>query len=340
MVTTPRKDHAMGALAGVAIGDAMGMPTQTLTRRRIAELYGEINDFRDAAVGHPVSHGLKAGTITDDTEQTLLLALHLIERRGSFDTGAWAKTLLEWERDTHARGVNDLLGPSTKRAIEALQRGVPAAETGRYGTTNGAAMRIVPVGIAVPAEPLSALVDAVESTAKLTHNTGIAIASASAVAVMVSAALEGVDIEHALPLALAAARLGETRGTPAPAGAMVDRIAAALDLAKHDTAAAIADRIGTSVAADQSVPMAFAVLQLAGGDPWKAALLSANIGDDTDTIGAIACGMAGAFAGFDRLPAAKWKLVADVNSLDIDAVADGLLALRTARRNGDLQVAS
>lgn len=330
------RDRAMGALAGVAIGDAMGMPTQTLPRARIAELYGRIDGFRDAAPGHPVSHGLKAGTITDDTEQTLLLAHHLIARHGGFDTDVWADELLRWERDTHARGVNDLLGPSTKRAIEALQRGVPASETGKFGTTNGAAMRIVPVGIAVPPEPLGRFVDAVEATAQLTHNTGLAIASASAVAAVVSAAMEGASFEEAVPLAIAAARLGETRGVAAAQGVMADRIVMALDLAKgqHGAAAAaeIADRIGTSVAADQSVPMAFAVVRLAKGDPWQAALLSAGIGDDTDTIGAISCGMAGAASGFAALPQDKWAVVAAVNGLDLAPIADGLLALRRNRR--------
>ncbi len=132
------RDRALGALAGVALGDAMGMPTQTLTREQIKAIYGTVTDLVDASPDHPVSAGLKAGTITDDTEQSLLLAHHLIDRHGAFDEETWARTLLEWERDTHARGVNDLLGPSTKRAIEALLRGVPAAETGRFGTTNGA----------------------------------------------------------------------------------------------------------------------------------------------------------------------------------------------------------
>lgn len=329
------RDRALGALAGVALGDAMGMPTQTLSRGHIAALYGRITDFRDAAEGNPVSRGLKAGTITDDTEQSLLLAQHLIDRRGDFDDHVWARTLLDWESNTHARGVNDLLGPSTKRAVEALQRGVLVSETGRLGTTNGAAMRIVPVGISVPPGPLSRLVDVVEATARLTHNTGVAIGSAAAVAAVVSAALDGADFEAAVPLALAAAALGERRGTPGTALSISDRIRAALDLAAGrdgaSGAAEIAGRIGTSVAAVQSVPMAFAVLRLAKGDPWEAARISAEIGDDTDTIGAISCGMAGACAGFARIPRDKWQVVATVNRLELAPVIDGLLALRVAR---------
>jgi ADP-ribosylglycohydrolase len=63
-----------------------------------------------------------------------------------------------------ARGSADLLGPSTKRACEAIRAGVPVGEAGRTGDTNGAAMRIAPVGVAVPVTDLAALVDALLAT--------------------------------------------------------------------------------------------------------------------------------------------------------------------------------
>ena len=49
-----------------------------------------------------------------------------------------------------ARGSLDLLGPSTKRALTALLAGADIDQAGRFGVTNGAAMRITPVGIATP----------------------------------------------------------------------------------------------------------------------------------------------------------------------------------------------
>lgn len=333
--------RAIGALMGLAIGDAMGMPSQTLSRAEIAVTYGWIDDFRDAAADQPVSRGLRAGTITDDTEQSLLLARHLVERNGGFDEQVWARTLLDWEEDTRRRGVHDLLGPSTKRAIGLLLDGVPASETGRGGTTNGAAMRIVPVGIATPAEPLGRLVDRVEETCRLTHNTAVAIASAAAVAAVVSAGVDGAAFAEGLPLALAAAREGQRRGTPAGPHEpgtqdMAQQIAAALAAADGqqgaEAAVRLASRFGTSVAAIESIPMAFAVVRLAGHDPWQAAVLGANIGDDTDTIGAIACAMAGACAGIAAIPPDKTALVSSVNGLDPVPLAAALLALRARQQ--------
>ena len=37
--------RAQGALIGLAIGDALGMPTQLLTRQQVAELFPILDDF-------------------------------------------------------------------------------------------------------------------------------------------------------------------------------------------------------------------------------------------------------------------------------------------------------
>ena len=202
MAWADQLDRATAALAGVALGDAMGMPSQTLSRDEIATAYGRIADFVDPVPDHPVSHGLRAAMVTDDTEQTLLLADVLLASPGRFDDLAWAQALIGWEERIRARGLRDLLGPSSKAALEALMRGVPAQDTGRRGTTNGAAMRVAPVAIATPATDLAALVDRVEQTCRVTHATREAISAAAAVAAVISAGVDGADFATALPLAL------------------------------------------------------------------------------------------------------------------------------------------
>ncbi len=98
-------DRAWGALVGVAVGDALGMPSQTLSREEIAASYGRITEFLPPVTDHPVSHGLRAGQVTDDTEQTLLLADLLIRGKGSVEAGLWAQALLGWEADVARAGV-------------------------------------------------------------------------------------------------------------------------------------------------------------------------------------------------------------------------------------------
>jgi len=70
---------------------------------------------------------------------------------------------------------------------------------------------------------------------------------------------------------------------------------------------------------------------MADGDPWKAALIAANIGDDTDTIGAIAGAMAGACRGLSGFPADKVEQVCRANNLATESIATELLGLRKRR---------
>lgn len=339
-VAADQRDRALGALLGLAMGDALGMPGQTLSRAEIGRLYGRIEGFVAPVVDHPVSHGLVAGQVTDDTEQALLLAHRLIAGAGRIDEAALARDLLDWEADVKARGLRDLLGPSTKAALDAMLAGTPAAEAGRGGTTNGAAMRIAPVGIATAPAPVGALVDRVEQACRMTHFTGEAVAGAVAVAAVISAGVEGRGFEAALDLALEAAGEGQARGHGAGVDDMARRIAAALEFAAEGPAPeAFADRVGNSVATHQSVPAAFGLVRLAGGDPWRAGLLAANIGDDTDTIGAIACAMAGACAGAGSIPAEARRVLEAANRLELNEVADALLALRMAEAPAPLRAA-
>jgi len=316
----------MAALLGLAIGDALGMPGQTLDRAAIRAAYGRITAFVDPLSDHPVSHGLSAGMVTDDTEQTLLLARRLIADRGGFDTEAWAADLLGWEAGVAARGLRDLLGPSTKAALQALRQGVPPDQTGRIGITNGAAMRITPVAISTAPDP-TVLLARVAQVSRLTHGSGEALAGAVAVAMVISQGLEGSGFDATLPLALAAAETPIPGTDPQAHLAMASRIRLALDLAGQGEAA-LAAGIGTSVQSLQSVACAFGVVRLARGDPWAAALIAANIGDDTDTIGAIACAMAAACSGMAALPADRVAQVIAVNHLDLAPLVSGLLALR------------
>ncbi|ANT52665.1 ADP-ribosylglycohydrolase family protein [Mesorhizobium amorphae] len=328
-------DRAMGALVGGALGDALGMPTQLLSPARIAALYGHVEDFVAPVADHPVSKGLLAGTITDDTEQALLLGRILVDSGDRFDHARWVNALLDWEREVKARGSYDLLGPSTKRAIDAINNGVPPEEAGRGGDTNGAAMRIAPVGIMMPLAPLDAFVAKVAETCRATHNTSIAIASAAAVAAAVSRGVAGSDWRAASDSAVAAAGQGAALGHWVTGGDIAARIVWAQELVRgrtvKDAIRLIVDLVGTGVASQESVPAAFAVLEVAAGDPWQAAVISANLGGDTDTIGAIAAGMAGACAAFSRLPQERISRLVGIDIGQVRALASDLVAARATK---------
>ena len=327
-----RQDRARGALYGLAIGDALGMPTQLLSRRQSVDRWGPLlTGFEAAPDDHPIAAGMPAGAVTDDTEQAVLLGRLVIAGRGRIDPGELATALLGWEREMAARGSLDLLGPSTKRALQAVQDGVPPTEAGRYGDTNGAAMRITPVGIATAADDRSALVDRVQQASLVTHNTHIALAGAAAVAAAVSAGIDGADVATATTAAIAAARLAAQRGhwtAGADVAARIDWAANLVAGARPLRAAeVIYTLVGTSLATQESVPAAFAVLSAVPADPWQACLLAASLGGDCDTIAAMAGAIGGACHGLAAFPPHAIETV-DRNGLDLMGLADSLLELR------------
>jgi ADP-ribosylglycohydrolase len=314
------RDRALGALYGLAIGDALGMPTQMMSREGIAARFGSITDFEPAARDHPIAAGMAAGRVTDDTEQALLLARLLVEGRGHVDPRRFAAELVAWEDDMRVRGSLDLLGPSTKRAVQAVLGGEPVDQAGRFGTTNGAAMRVTPVGIV--ARPGPALIDLVVEASFVSHNTGTALAGAAAVAAAVSAGIDGIA---PLPAALDAAEQGARRGHWVAGADVAKRIVWARSLGSLDD---IYELVGTSLATQESVPAAFGILALYAGDPWGAVCAAASLGGDSDTIAAMVGAIAGATHGIDAFPARARAKIERVNHLGLGAVSDRLLALR------------
>jgi len=332
LATDTSVDRAEAALLGGAIGDALGMPTQTLTRDEIVASYGVITNFVAPTEGHPVSHGLVAGSITDDTEQTLLLAQRIINSPQNFDELAWAQDLLDWEASVKLRGLQDLLGPSTKQALENVLAGMPPDKTGIKGTTNGASMRVGPVGIACPVEPLSEFLKHIEIACRVTHNTREAISAAAAVAAIISSGVDGASFPEALPIAIAAATDASLIGASEGVTDIAERLERVVSIAqKGITPEVLATTTGTSVASHESIVTAFGVVVLAECDPWQAALISAGIGDDTDTIGSIATGMAAACSGLAALPSTAKREVQIVNKLNIKPIVEGLIEVRQSR---------
>jgi ADP-ribosylglycohydrolase len=328
-------DRALGALYGLAVGDALGMPTQTLPRDAVRDLFGDVAWFHDGPDVNPVSRGLPAGSVTDDTDQALIVARALLDGDGHVSGQDLAGRLLAWQVAMVAKGSADLLGPSTARALEAVGRGVPVDEAGRHGDTNGAAMRVAAVGVAVPPEPLERLVDRVVEVSRVTHHTRAAIAGASAVAAAVSLGVLGSRAGDQLDTAVQAAELGGRHGSDTGAPDVADRIRHAVELvrgAPGEAAAldAVAERVGTGVATHESVPAAFALVALSPGDPWRAVRLAAGLGGDSDTIAAMAGAVAGSRTGLAGFPADAVELVRGVNGLELEPVVDGLLRLRAA----------
>ena len=336
----PRFSRAYGALAGLALGDALGMPTQAMSPEQIRAVYGRITGLVDGDASQPYAPGMLAGSVTDDTEQALLVASLLVRGRGSssgrvaLDAGEFAHALLAWEDSMIERGSLDLLGPSTKAALERVRAGEDPLSVGGAGTTNGAAMRVTPIGIAISTADPEAFADAVWSSCQVTHATRQGFQSAALVATAVSMGIDwdtpsASDMTALLWKALTYVDSLPERGAWTPDPDVVAATRRAMQLAVNPASSSLeclVEQVGTSVASAHAIPMAFALL---ARNPSPQALLdAANIGGDTDTIGAIAGAILGGALGEQVLPADSLSMIEEVSHLGLPSVALELLELR------------
>lgn len=332
-------DRARGCLAGVALGDAMGMPGELWPRDRIKDHFGWIDKFLPGPIGHFVVDGFVAGQVTDDTQQTYMLADAILEAGGRVDVSTVASHLVRWA-DRVGASEGNFLGPSSARAIQKLRENGDPTTTGTGGETNGAAMRIAPVGLLHGSNDLEALVDAVLDASIMSHNTSVAISGASLVAGTISAAIDGGTgesrgelVEAVLDVGYRAAALGAGKAESVVSPSVVRRAQWAARLAEHSTTDEqflqdLYDLVGGGVATAEAVPAAVGLLVRSNGDPVRCAILAANLGGDTDTIGAIATGMAGAVAGISAVPNDMLDQLREVNGIGPEHTADRLLAHR------------
>ena len=335
----PRFSRAYGALAGLALGDALGMPTQAMSPQQIQTVYGNVTGLVDGDRSQPYAPGMAAGSVTDDTEQALLIASLLLKGHGSglnLDASEFSHALLAWEDSMIERGSLDLLGPSTKAALERVRAGENPLRVGGEGTTNGAAMRVTPIGIAASTSDRQLFADAVWSSCQVTHATRQGFQSAALVAAAVSLGIDAgaSDVTDLLWKAVAFVRSLPERGAWSPEPDVVAATHRALKLAAQPASSLewLAEQIGTAVASAQAIPMAFALL---ARDPSPRALLqAANLGGDTDTIGAIAGAILGASLGVEVFDAYGLAQVEQVSQLDLPSVATDLLALRDRESGG------
>ena len=332
--------HILGGLLGQAFGDAFAMPALLRPQDTWKHYGGWLTGFHPGPTGHPAHEGLPAARVTDDTEQAFALAESII-RSGEVTVEGAAAALLAWYDAVNGDSA-PFVGPSTRKACQALKRGVDPRKTGLTGDTNGGAMRICPVGLIHPGDPGAAMRDAAIAC-RPSHFTDVAVSAAAAVAGAIAEALKpGATLEQILEAGRLAAAEGRSLGSPWFGASVPRKIDLALDLVRDADPADsdvlfgrirdLYDLVGSTLAAADAVPCAFGVLALAQGDPLLCARYAAALSGDADTVAAMACAVAGAWRGAEAFPA---QMIAELRSgnpgLDFEGVARGLTEL--AERN-------
>ena len=282
-------DRFRGCLYGVAVGDALGMPTEGYTAAEIKSLFGPIRDMMPAPQGH-FHTGLQAGQWTDDTEETLLLAESMIESSG-FSAERFAEKLTAWGTAwTLDERLNRGVGFTTRSAVENLIAGASWKESGLGIPTCGSAMRAASVGLLYHSD-----LNVVKSYADLqslpTHCGPAARAGSIAVAVGVALSLKGFPKEMILRTAASQSSRVDID--------FAERLLWVLTLMglKPEDALGL---IRNSPDVCETVPAAFYCFLKFEAE--EALITAARGGGDTDSIASIAGSLFGAALGTSWIP--------------------------------------
>lgn len=315
------QQRILGALYGQMLGDSLGMPSELWPRSRVRSHFGWIDRFLDGPQENSAACYFSAGQFTDDTSMALALADALLEANGKVVPELIARNVIRWVDSFDAFNKN-ILGPSSKVALREQKEGKPISSLENNGVTNGAAMRVSPLGCVLPSAPLRTFVDQVWEASSPTHKSDIAVAGAVVIAWSVSKAIEGAswaEIKTALPAVAAYAQ--EFRPSTFSAS-LAARIELALSVVAHaagieDASERVYQLVGAGVSTIESVPAAIAMVDLANGCPNRCAELCANLGGDTDTIGAMATAICGALQGVDAIKKAWLDTLKKTNPIDM-----------------------
>jgi len=282
-----------GAVLGAAVGDALGVPVEFRSRAE------RRSDPVEVMRAHG-THGQPAGTWSDDTSMILATLDAVAETGGSIDAGAIMHAFARWMRRGEYTPHGEVfdIGNATRSAIQAFLAGTPAAECGggsEWSNGNGSLMRILPVALARADDP--ELVEVASSVSALTHAHERSRFCCAFYCVVANELLHGSSVAEATAFAW---EVMDARWTfSAPERERFERLHPDELLGRDE------DDIGSSGHVIDTLEAALWVNHR--HDDYAGAVLHAvNLGDDTDTTGCVAGGLAGLIHGVDGIPG-EWR---------------------------------
>ena len=281
------KSKFLGALAGTAVGDALGASLEGWHRVEPAEIQA-------------LAERRRILVYTDDTHMTIGVAESLIQNKG-FDGQHMAHTFMANYEHEPFRGY----GPGPPRIFRMIKGGEAwdeAAEKlyrgGSYG--NGSAMRIAPVGVFYHDDPVE-LREVAYRSSQITHSHELG---------KEGAALQAYAVALATTL---------DSSSPFEAGGFLGKLTNFIQhevykqkLSRIEKLLGEADRqrvvmeLGNGIEAFNSVPAAIYSFLSHPGSFEDAVIYAISLGGDTDTIGAMTGAISGAYLGIESIPD-RWK---------------------------------
>jgi len=277
-------DRARAALVGHAIGDSFGDIARSADYHF---QYGITMDFSE-----------KPAPGTDDTEFALLTARTLIDAKGNLTD---ADVLASWKEFVLPLTELHRGGASEREAAANIRRGVMPPLSGVYNShymSDGAAMRVTPIGIACAGDPEKA-VRLAEIESRISHWRD-GLWGAQVVAACVSVAMAGASVDEVCNTALKYAPDDSwLKFTIEKAFAIIEE-----NKTIEDSWKPLHDALWTEykAAVPEAVTSALALFKLTDGNFKRSIVYSGNFGRDADTISAIVGAINGARCGMSAIP--------------------------------------
>lgn len=295
-------------MLGLAIGDALGYPHEFRKVEQVRREVGPagITDFlavQDPRFSRPRMMGVAhpPGTYTDDTQMSVAVA-EALARAGH-------QPLDQLMEEMGRQFVAWYFGPDNNRSpgeatgvgCSRLREGVPWRKAGKEGSKGcGANMRVAPIGLFY--ESLDQVEQVSRAQALLTHQHPAASEGAVAAALLVALAARGQGPEQAH-----AEVARRCTGRDAAFDARWARVPKVLDRAPGEVLVEAGPHaLGESWVAEEAVASALYCWWRHPSDYRACVLEAINTDGDSDSIGCIAGGVAGAAVGIAGIPEA-WK---------------------------------
>lgn len=283
-----------GCMVGLAVGDALGAPTEFLSLAEIRQRYGPegVTDLEPC-------HHLPPGSYTDDTQMSIAVALGLLDAAESLtNTEAVVESVCRrfvWWLEEVVPAKARAPGNTCLKGCHALSMGVPWRESGdRWSKGCGAAMRSAPIGLVYGSRP-KLLREVAYGASVCTHANPAGVAAGIATAFLVSRALDGVSYRLVAELLDSVGEISEEFNH------RVRMVEEALELPPERAL----PRLGEGWVGDEAVACALYCFLRSPHDFKATVLTGANTNGDSDSIACIAGAISGAFNGIGAIPQ-KW----------------------------------
>lgn len=292
MTLPSHRQRPLGGLYGSLVGDALGVPVEFQSRARRKE--NPVTSMR--AFG---TWNQPAGTWSDDGA-LLLCAVESLAESG-FNTQDMGARFVRWLDEGHwaAHGRVFDIGNATRHALNQIAQGTAAEQAGGRSESsngNGSLMRILPVPLATLSAETEVFCDQIERASAITHGHDRSKMACVLHGLMVRALMQG---ESPTAAHARAATEFEKRYASHPE---YSHFASALD----PSLAALPE---TAIASSGYVlhTLNASLWCLLTTDTFSDCVLKAvNLGEDTDTTGCVAGGLAGVAYGIEAIPQ-EWR---------------------------------